>query len=557
MATLLDRLQAADPRTVLFRSEAAAIDAGLLRAAIAGATRELAGREGSLTLLCRSPALHLVGIMAAVVLGRRVIFPAHDAPAYLDEIGTDRSILLTDEDRGRPGQVLLHLPGGDRKPPPTFTGTDPEVVFFTSGSTSLPKAVRKPLSCLELEAAVLQRLWPLPPGRVEATVAHQHIYGLLFRVVWPVLAGHVSRTEVADYWEQLTDRLDERTILVTSPVHLTRMPASLPWQAMRPALIVSSGAPLPREAAAQAATRLGQLPTEVLGSTETGGVAWRRQAAADTSWTPFPGLALSADAGGGLVVRSPFIGSDRPFAMADRVEFLADGGFKLRGRIDRVVKVEGKRVSLPRVEQALLELTEIGDAAVVDLPARKGALGAAVVLTAAGRAGLASAGTYRFAQRLKQALAGRLEPMERPKIWRFPQAIPTNSQSKRQVAAIRALFESAGPDVLPPSELVHLSDTEAELALDLDGSLVWFQGHFPGRPILPGVAQIHLSRLFAERLWQMRPGSSHVARVKFRRLIRPGDRVHLHLLRDLGQATISFRFENGGLPASEGVIGRT
>jgi hypothetical protein len=146
--------------------------------------------------------------------------------------------------------------------------------------------------------------------------------------------------------------------------------------------------------------------------------------------------------------------------------------------------------------------------------------------------------------------------MERPKIWRFPQAIPTNSQSKRQVAAIRALFTPAKPDILPPSEVLLLSDTEAELSLDLDQSLVWFQGHFPGCPILPGVAQIHLSRVFAERLWHMAPGSSDVLRVKFRMLIRPGDRVRLHLWRDVNKATIRFRFENDGLPASEGVIGQ-
>jgi acyl-coenzyme A synthetase/AMP-(fatty) acid ligase len=484
-----------------------------------------------------------------------VIFPAHDAPSYLDEIGTDRSTVLSDEDWHRPGRYLLRLPSGDRDLP-MLRGTDPEVVFFTSGSTDAPKAVAKRLSCLELEAAVLARILPLPPCEVEATVSHQHIYGLLYRVVWPVLAGHVSRIAASDYWEQLADRLGDRTILVTSPVHLTRMPEGLPWQDMRPALIVSSGAPLPFQAACDAATKLGKLPTEVLGSTETGGVAWRQQTGPDTSWTPFPGLTLAADPAGCLLVRSPFIGNDQPFAMADRVAFQADGGFRLLGRMDRVVKLEGKRVSLPRVEQALLGLAEVSDAAVVDLPERKGALGAAVLLSEAGRAGLEREGAYRFSRRLRRALARHLESMERPKVWRFPQAIPTNSQSKRQVAAVRALFAPARPDVLPPSELLRLSDTEALLSLDLDPGLVWFQGHFPGFAILPGVAQIHLSRLFAEQLWHMAPASSDLTRVKFRKLIRPGDRVHLHLLRDVDKATLRVRFENDGRPASEGVIGQ-
>ncbi len=523
MGALLERLQAQDPGTVLFRAEDADITAGTLRAAIAQCAGALADRDGDLMLLCRSAALHLVGIMTAAVLGRRVIFPAHDAPAYLGEIGAGPSILLTDQDRGRPDQHLLRLADGPADPP-ALSGTDPEVVFFTSGSTSTPKAVAKPLSCLELEGAYLARLWPLPPCRIEATVSHQHIYGLLYRIVWPLLAGHVSRDEPVDYWEQLADRLRDRTILVTSPVHLSRMPPGLPWQEMRPALITSSGAPLPLAAASDAAARLGQLPTEVLGSTETGGIAWRCQTEADAAWTPFAGLGLARGEAGGLLVDSPFIGTGQPFAMADRVAFLADGRFLLLGRTDRVVKVEGKRVSLPRVEQALLALGEISDAAVVDLPERNGTLGAAVVLTAAGRADLEREGAWRFSRRLRKALARRLEPMERPKVWRFPAAIPVNSQSKRQVDAIRALFAPI-PDVLPPSEVVRLSDTEAELALRLDPDLVWFQGHFPGQAILPGVAQIHISRLFAARLWRFEPASSQLARLKFRRLHparRPG-----------------------------------
>jgi len=553
MGALLERLHSQDPDTVLFCAEGADITAGTLRAAIVQCAGALADRDGDLMLLCRSAALHLVGIMTAAVLGRRVIFPAHDAPAYLDEIGA--GILLSDQDRGRPDQHLLRLPQGAAASP-LLQGTDPEVVFFTSGSTSAPKAVAKPLSCLELEGAYLSRLWPLPPCRIEATVSHQHIYGLLYRIVWPLLAGHTSRDLAVDYWEQLTDRLDDRTILVTSPVHLSRMPAGLPWQEMRPALITSSGAPLPLAAATDAAARLGQMPTEVLGSTETGGIAWRRQGEADPAWTPFAGLGLARGEAGGLLVDSPFIGTGQPFAMADRVAFLADGRFLLLGRTDRVVKVEGKRVSLPRVEQALLDLAEVGDVAVVDLPERNGTLGAAVILNAAGRAGLEREGAWRFSRRLRKALAQRLEPMERPKVWRFPDAIPVNSQSKRQIDAIRALLAPI-PDVLPPSKVVRLSDTEAELALRLEPDLVWFQGHFPGRAILPGVAQIHISRLFAALLWRFEPGSSELARVKFRKLIQPGDPVHLHLQHHVDKATLQFRFTCNGVPASEGVIGRT
>jgi hypothetical protein len=554
MATLLERLCAIDPRTVLFRSATTAIDAGALREAVGRAAREVADDGGDLALLCRSAAMQFVGLMVAAVLGRRVVLPAHDAPAYLDEIGADGTLILSDADLGRRRQYLLRLPDAAAPSSPPLQGTDPEVVFFTSGSTGAPKAVAKPLSRLEAEGALLHRLWPLLPGRVEATVSHQHIYGLLFRIVWPVLAGRASRCEVSYYWEQLVDRLDQETILVTSATHLTRMPNDLPWPEMRPALVFSSGAPLPLDAARKAATRLGQLPIEVFGSTETGGVGWRQQIEADASWTPFPGINLSTGENGSLSVRSPFIGDDRPSSMADAVEILADGRFRLGGRLDRVVKIEGKRVSLPRVEEVLLALPEIADAAVADLPERKGFLGAAVVPSPLGRDALEREGAHRFSRRLRRELAERLEPMERPKSWRFLQALPTNSQGKRPAGLIRELF-AAKHDVLPPSEVVVLSDTAAELALRFERDLVWFDGHFPGRPILPGIAQIHLSCLFAEKLWRVKPEACHMARVKFRMTICPGDSVRLHLEHDAGRASLHFRYLKDGKPASEGVIG--
>jgi len=52
----------------------------------------------------------------------------------------------------------------------------------------------------------------------------------------------------------------------------------------------------------------------------------------------------------------------------------------------------------------------------------------------------------------------------------------------------------------------------------------WFKGHFPGMPILPGVALLHHAwRLVDEFL-----GPGHylekLSRVKFRRIIKPGTR---------------------------------
>lgn len=562
MPALLDRLGAADAACELFRETADPIDATTVRLAVARAVSDLAEQPGDLLLLCRSAGLQLVGLLTASVLGRRVLLPAHDAPGYLDELAATGAIFVGDTDQGSRWHYLLAWPDRSRGPAAPLRGPaaplrgdDIELVFFTSGTTGSPKPVAKPLSCLEAEALTLARLWPMPPGcSVEATVSHQHIFGLLYRVVLPVLAGHVSRTVPCDYWEQLADRLTETTILVTTPAHLTRLPDGLPWPRMRPAIVFSSTAPLPFRAAQTALGKLDQLPIEVYGSTETGGIAWRRQPAAETPWRLLPSVELTMERSGIAFVRSPFIGDGQPFQLADGLDLLSDGRFHLRGRLDRVVKVEGKRVSLARVEAALLALDEVDDVAVVDLPHRQGALAAVIVPTEPARAELQRLGAFRFSRSLRAAQASRLEPAERPKWWRFVREIPQNRQGKRAAATLRELF-LAEPDDLPPHRLLEHSDKVAEIVLALDAGLVWFAGHFPGEPILAGVAQIHIARRFAEQLWQLPPLAGTVRRLKFHRVIRPGDDVHLHLEHLADGAAIRFRFEAEKRLASEGIIG--
>ena len=86
--------------------------------------------------------------------------------------------------------------------------------------------------------------------------------------------------------------------LVTTPVHLRRMAATegLAGVASVCRAVFSSGGPLEAETAAGVAKQLGEAPIEILGSTETGGVAVRQRSrrgissrrcpACASSWSP-------------------------------------------------------------------------------------------------------------------------------------------------------------------------------------------------------------------------------------------------------------------------------
>ncbi len=77
------------------------------------------------------------------------------------------------------------------------------------------------------------------------------------------------------------------------------------------------------------------------------------------------------------------------------------------------------------------------------------------------------------------------------------------------------------------SDITRNPDNSITAEIYLNEESSWFSGHFPGDPILPGVAQI----LFVFDIIQsVNEGMSlkNVKRVKFRSLVRPGDSLRLN-----------------------------
>lgn len=515
---------------------------GQMRRAAAGVAEALGPSGKPVFLYCDHTVNFVPALLACLAIGREVVLPGHAAPRYLEEIGVAEGVLVTDVPSLGAAAVMLPVEPA-AAPLALAPSPDSVVTFLTSGSTGQPKMCRKRFAQLAAETEVLATLWTLPPGPVVSTVSHQHIYGLLFSVLLPLLAGRPMTASRAHSWDDIARQLTAGdATLVTSPAHLSRIPSELP-AACRAGAIFSSGAPLSQQAAGDARTRLGVLPTEVLGSTETGGIAWRRQAASGEPWTPLPGVTAGLDADCMLVISSPFCGDDSPVRTGDLVRFEDDGRFSLAGRGDRIAKVEGKKVSLSRVEQALMELAEIDEAAAIDLPDRSGALGAAVVLSAAGAARLKVLDRFRFGQELRSKLAERLEPMERPKLWRFLGKLPETSHGKRLTADLREMF-SAAPPTMPIIQHEAVDSGSAVFRLELQHDLCWFEGHFPQMPLLPGVAQLHIVATLANRAWDIEIAGRTLSRVKFRRPTHPGDVLTLSLKRS-GDTRIDFEYARG------------
>ena len=233
-------------------------------------------------------------------------------------------------------------------------------------------------------------------------------------------------------------------ILVSSPAQLSRLPElnDLATMVQRPKMIFSSGAPLDAATAQRYFTAWGQAPIEIFGSTESGGIAWRQQKGGEPVWAPLPSVTIASDDDGALLIRSQFLFDDQPLRMEDAVTLLPDGCFRLGGRLDRIVKIEEKRLSLPEMEARLAECPLVEAAAVVPLTGHnhRSLVGAVIVVSDLGKAQLAS-GRRNIIQELRLHLARSFDAVLLPRRWRFVENLPYNERSKLTTAALAALFE--------------------------------------------------------------------------------------------------------------------
>jgi 3-hydroxymyristoyl/3-hydroxydecanoyl-(acyl carrier protein) dehydratase len=100
----------------------------------------------------------------------------------------------------------------------------------------------------------------------------------------------------------------------------------------------------------------------------------------------------------------------------------------------------------------------------------------------------------------------------------------------------------------------HEAGVQRGFVIELAAGCRYFEGHFPGHPVLPAVAQLDLMmRLIREVGWP-RATATGVDGLRFRKMVAPGSRFELHFdVLQPGQPT-AFRFVQGGKPVSQGTL---
>ncbi|CAM2068609.1 Acyl-CoA synthetase [Sulfidibacter corallicola] len=454
----------------------------------------------------------------------------------------------------------------------------PGLLLYTSGSTGQRKQVPKTLGQLQAELEVLERQWGTATDLLPrlSTVSHLHIYGLLFRLLWPLCKGAPFFDHQFFFWEELLNQVDDKgAILVSSPTHLNLLPAAAGQHLRtRPDItLFSSGGPLSAETACAIAELSGQAPIEVLGSTETGGIAYRQRTGPhdrENPWQTLPEVAVWAE-DGLLEVRSPFLEApESRQRTGDRAQLLSEGRFLLLGRADRIVKLSEKRISLDEVERRIQSHTWVHECRICVETAQKDGqdtqarqyLCAAVVLSDTGLAERERSGEHEVRRLLRKHLHRFFEPAVLPKRWRFPRELPRNSQGKLVEADVRRMFavngHTTGPDrERPRFPEIHRTYREADthfFECTVPADLLFLEGHFPQQGVVAGVVQLHWVHDMIGAITGAPLRVQTLEAVKFHQLLMPGQPFVAEVRHAAKNNKWHFRLYHDGTKFSSGRI---
>jgi acyl-coenzyme A synthetase/AMP-(fatty) acid ligase len=417
---------------------------GQVHAMAAQLRRTMAEAPGAVCLCAENRAVTAAALIAALHTGRPLLLPYAASAAALRQLHRQIAfaVAVMDREIPLPYGVVPVFPGpGESAPAETaFCVPAPDtewVRLFTGGSTGRPRIWSKTVENLAGEAAHLVQAYGFgPEDRIVATVPAFHIYGLLYSVLAPLIAGAAVSAHAPSFPREIADagKTVDATVLISVPVHYRAMrETGVYCRHLRAAF--SSAGPLDAIDAEAFHEKTGTGITEIYGSTETGGIAARCRAAGQRSLHPFP-VVQWRTASGRLCVRSAFLSPELPtdaegfFRTADRAAESDEGGFLLLGREDGVVKMAGKRVDTEEIREQIRSFAGVRDAFVAAFSVDTGRgteLGALVEGEVDPSA-------------LRRHLIGRLPPHAVPRRLRAVKKIPVTAAGKFDRAAATDLL---------------------------------------------------------------------------------------------------------------------
>lgn len=316
---------------------------------------------------------------------------------------------------------------------------DPQAKFYlqTSGSSGKSKMIEKSLAQMIKESEYLAtELNFSSQNTFFSSVSHRHMFGLTFKVFLPLVLGARVIADELNYPEAILGLGLANHVFIASPVLLrtiTQSPAASALKGLSG--IVSAGSPLKKELRGELGRICDARIIEIYGSTETGIVARDE----GFGLRLFGAVNAGLDDRGALNVSSPWC----EFFQTNDAASIDEGRLALQGRIDRIVKLNDKRVSLESIETKLLESGLLADCYCAPHPKFK-RIAALLQLNDEGLKKFRKIGKKGVAAELKELL--KLEFKNSVRYFKIVEKMPRNQQGKFEKSEFEnALFASPKP----------------------------------------------------------------------------------------------------------------
>lgn len=392
------------------------------------------------TLIAAALLARLVGcppLILAYALSNQALRALHQ--------DTGCCLALSDRPRALPGPMELIVPKSNTACawPIEQTDFDEQAILislYTGGSTGAPQIWPKTVQNLFGEAFLLARLLAVSSrDRIVATIVPYHIYGLLFAVCLPLLAGASVIRETPSFPEEIIQVATghQATMLVSVPAHYKALHSKAPLGDYLRLAVSSAGMLDPEDNSTFCRANTAGI-VEVYGSTETGGIALRNRSRGEEAMTPYPVLDwLVRD--GRLLVRSPFLSpgvaldQEGYFLAGDRITACGTSQILLQGRVDAIVKVGGKRVDLDEIRRLITGMPGVSDCLVLALADTGNREHRVVALVETGS---------MTAESIRALLLSRLEPYAVPRAIKMVEQLPLKANGKHDREAVLRLLAS-------------------------------------------------------------------------------------------------------------------